>query len=164
MGICEIQTDKAVVSMEWDDDAILAKIMVPEGTAGISVNSLIALTVEPGEDWKDVQIPALQDSESVVAETKVDTSSEVDKKSGDNAQEEVSDTHVTPIPKTGPAVMNLCAKYGIDLTKLNPTGRWGLIKSDVLKYIKEQGLRPLKITSKPKLTKAEVVEQPKVVA
>jgi len=43
--ICEIQTDKAVVSMEWDDDAILAKIMVPEGTAGISVNSLIALTV-----------------------------------------------------------------------------------------------------------------------
>ena len=35
--ICEIQTDKAVVSMEWDDDAILAKIMVPEGTAGISV-------------------------------------------------------------------------------------------------------------------------------
>ena len=35
--ICEIQTDKAVVSMEWYDDAILAKIMVPEGTAGISV-------------------------------------------------------------------------------------------------------------------------------
>merc|ERR1719367_2676117 len=69
--ICEIQTDKAVVSMEWDDDAILAKIMVPEGTAGISVNSLIALTVEPGEDWKDVQIPApTQDSESVGAETK----------------------------------------------------------------------------------------------
>merc|ERR1719273_1215051 len=99
--ICEIQTDKAVVSMEWDDDAILAKIMVPEGTAGISVNSLIALTVEPGEDWKDVQIPASQDSETVVAETKVDTSSKVDKKSGDNAQEEVSDTHVTPIPKTG---------------------------------------------------------------
>jgi len=160
--ICEIQTDKAVVSMEWDDDAILAKIMVPEGTAGISVNSLIALTVEPGEDWKDVQIPAPQDSESVVAETKVDTITEVDKKSGDNAPEEVSDTHVTPIPKTGPAVMNLCAKYGIDPTKLNPTGRWGLIKSDVLKYIKEQGLTPLKITSKPK-AKAEVVEQPKVV-
>merc|ERR1719510_1455727 len=161
--ICEIQTDKAVVSMEWDDDAILAKIMVPEGTAGISVNSLIALTVEPGEDWKDVQIPAPQDSESVVAETKVDTITEVNKKSGDIAQEEVSDTHVTPIPKTGPAVMNLCAKYGIDPTKLNPTGRWGLIKSDVLKYIKEQGLTPLKITSKPTQTKAEPeVAPPKV--
>ena len=33
-----------------------------------------------------------------------------------------------------------------------------------MKYIKEQGLTPLKITSKPKLAKAEqVVEQPKVV-
>ena len=29
--------------------------------------------MEPGEDWKDVQIPALsQDSESVVAETKAE--------------------------------------------------------------------------------------------
>lgn len=35
--LCEIQTDKAVVSMEWDDDAILAKILMPEGTAGITV-------------------------------------------------------------------------------------------------------------------------------
>merc|ERR550532_3154286 len=159
--ICEIQTDKAVVSMEWDDDAILAKIMVPEGTAGISVNSLIALTVEPGEDWNDVQIPVpSQDSESVVAETKAEA---ITSPAGDAKQEEVSDTHVTPIPKTGPAVMNLCAKYGIDPTKLNPTGRWGLIKSDVLKYIKEQGLTPLKITSKPKAKAEEVVEQSKVV-
>lgn len=159
--ICEIQTDKAVVSMEWDDDAILAKIMVPEGTAGISVNSLIALTVEPGEDWNDVQIPApSQDSESVVAETKAEA---ITSPAGDAKQEEVSDTHVTPIPKTGPAVMNLCAKYGIDPTKLNPTGRWGLIKSDVLKYIKEQGLTPLKITSKPTQAKAEPeVAPPKI--
>ena len=35
--LCEIQTDKAVVSMEWDDEAILAKILKPEGTAGITV-------------------------------------------------------------------------------------------------------------------------------
>ena len=55
--LCEIQTDKAVVSMEWDDDAILAKILMPEGSAGVQVNSLIALTVNEGEDWKDVQIP-----------------------------------------------------------------------------------------------------------
>jgi pyruvate/2-oxoglutarate dehydrogenase complex dihydrolipoamide acyltransferase (E2) component len=55
--LCEIQTDKAVVSMEWDDDAVLAKILVPEGSAGINVNSLIALMVNEGEDWKDVQVP-----------------------------------------------------------------------------------------------------------
>ena len=41
--LCEIQTDKAVVSMEWDDEAILAKILMPEGTAGITVMILKAL-------------------------------------------------------------------------------------------------------------------------
>lgn len=40
--LCEIQTDKAVVSMEWDDDAVLAKILVPEGTASVQVCCLIS--------------------------------------------------------------------------------------------------------------------------
>merc|ERR1719357_2409962 len=33
--LCDIQTDKAVVSMECDEDGVVAKIMVPEGSAGI---------------------------------------------------------------------------------------------------------------------------------
>merc|ERR1719273_1464554 len=55
--LCEIQTDKAVVSMEWDDDAILAKILVKEGADGVQVNSMIALMVNEGEDWQNVQMP-----------------------------------------------------------------------------------------------------------
>ena len=55
--LCEIQTDKAVVSMEWDDDAILAKILVKEGSDGVQVNSMIALMVNEGEDWQSVQMP-----------------------------------------------------------------------------------------------------------
>ena len=35
--ICEIQTDKAVVAMEADDDAILAKILVNENEGGVKV-------------------------------------------------------------------------------------------------------------------------------
>ena len=35
--LCEIQTDKAVVSMEIDDDAVLAKILFPEGSSGVKV-------------------------------------------------------------------------------------------------------------------------------
>merc|ERR550539_1056501 len=56
--LCEIQTDKAVVAMEVDDDCVLAKILVPADKPGIQVGSLIALTVEEGEDWADVAIPA----------------------------------------------------------------------------------------------------------
>ena len=61
--LCEIQTDKAVVAMEIDDEAVLAKILVPEGESGIKINSLIALTVNLDQDWKDVTIPAQTSSE-----------------------------------------------------------------------------------------------------
>merc|ERR1719480_709303 len=54
--LCDIQTDKAVVSMEADDDGVVAKIIMEEG-AGAKVGTLIALMVGGGEDWKDVAIP-----------------------------------------------------------------------------------------------------------
>lgn len=81
-AIADIQTDKAVVTMEFDDEGIMAKIMVssqiiatdqfyvlrpnyeryvdqiPEGTKDIKVGTLIALTVEADEDWQTVEMPA----------------------------------------------------------------------------------------------------------
>merc|ERR1719186_1524950 len=62
--LCDIQTDKAVVSMECDDDGVVAKILIEEGVAGVQVGTLIALMVEEGQDWKDVAIPAQQSQES----------------------------------------------------------------------------------------------------
>ena len=46
--LCEIQTDKAVVAMEYDDEAVLAKIMVKEGDQAVAVGKLIALMVNEG--------------------------------------------------------------------------------------------------------------------
>ncbi|KAK2581107.1 hypothetical protein KPH14_007927 [Odynerus spinipes] len=56
-AIADIQTDKAVVAMEVEDDLVLAKILIPEGTTNIKVGTLIALTVNEGEDWKTVEMP-----------------------------------------------------------------------------------------------------------
>merc|ERR1719420_161104 len=56
--LCDIQTDKAVVSMEADEDGIVAKILMEEGAANVAVGTLIALMVEEGQDWIDVAIPA----------------------------------------------------------------------------------------------------------
>ncbi|XP_070154911.1 dihydrolipoyllysine-residue acetyltransferase component of pyruvate dehydrogenase complex [Polyergus mexicanus] len=55
-AIADIQTDKAVVTMEFDDEGVLAKIIIPEGTKDIKVGTLIALTVEADEDWKTVEM------------------------------------------------------------------------------------------------------------
>ena len=48
--IAEIETDKATMEVEAVDEGILAKIVVPAGTDGVKVNSLIAMLLEEGED------------------------------------------------------------------------------------------------------------------
>ncbi|MGE3479457.1 MAG: pyruvate dehydrogenase complex E1 component subunit beta [Dongiaceae bacterium] len=48
--IAEIETDKATMEVEATDEGKLAKILVPAGTEGVQVNSIIALLLEEGED------------------------------------------------------------------------------------------------------------------
>ncbi len=48
--IAEIETDKATMEVEAVDEGILAKILVPAGTADVPVNQLIALIAGDGED------------------------------------------------------------------------------------------------------------------
>jgi pyruvate dehydrogenase E2 component (dihydrolipoamide acetyltransferase) len=50
--IAEIETDKATMEYESIDDGVLAKIVVPEGTQDVSVNALIAVLAQEGEDPK----------------------------------------------------------------------------------------------------------------
>ncbi|NWU20116.1 ODPX protein, partial [Dyaphorophyia castanea] len=66
-ALCEIETDKAVVTMESSDDGILAKILVEEGSKNVRLGSLIGLLVEEGQDWKQVEIPADAGDPSSVA-------------------------------------------------------------------------------------------------
>lgn len=48
--LAEIETDKATMEMEAVDEGTLGRILVPEGTAGVAVNTPIALLLEEGED------------------------------------------------------------------------------------------------------------------
>jgi pyruvate dehydrogenase E2 component (dihydrolipoamide acetyltransferase) len=52
--IAEIETDKATMEVEAVDEGILAKIVVPEGTADVPVNELIGLIAAEGEDAQAV--------------------------------------------------------------------------------------------------------------
>ena len=56
--IAEIETDKATMEVEAVDEGVLAKILVPEGSADVPVNQLIALIAEEGEDVASVQAPS----------------------------------------------------------------------------------------------------------
>ena len=50
--IAEIETDKATMEVEAVDEGTIAKILVPEGTADVPVNDVIAIMAGDGEDVK----------------------------------------------------------------------------------------------------------------
>ena len=48
--LAEIETDKATMEFEAVDEGVIGQLFVEEGTAGIKVNSAIALLLDEGED------------------------------------------------------------------------------------------------------------------
>jgi pyruvate dehydrogenase E1 component beta subunit len=53
--IAEIETDKATMEVEAVDEGKLGKILIPEGTEGVAVNTPIAMLLEEGEDAGSVK-------------------------------------------------------------------------------------------------------------
>ncbi len=50
MIIAEIETDKATMEFEAVDEGVIGKLLIAEGTAGVKVNTPIALLLEDGDD------------------------------------------------------------------------------------------------------------------
>ncbi len=63
--IAEIETDKATMEVEAVDEGILGKILVPEGSEGVKVNSPIAILLEEGESAGDVNKSAADKGHSI---------------------------------------------------------------------------------------------------
>jgi len=146
--LCEIQTDKAVVSMEIDDDCVLAKILVPEGESNVKIGSLIALTVDEGEDWKDVQIPAQTAGASADSNPAAEAPAASAAPAAPAAGGGVEQTHVH-VPGVGPATNLLLALYGINPSNVEASGPKGLTKNDVMTHIEQNNLKPLELSAAP---------------
>ncbi len=58
--IAEIETDKATMEVEAVDEGILGKILIPEGTQDVAVNTPIAVILGEGEDASAASAPAPQ--------------------------------------------------------------------------------------------------------
>ena len=52
--IAEIETDKATMEVEATDEGTLGKILIPEGTADVAVNTPIATILADGESAADL--------------------------------------------------------------------------------------------------------------
>lgn len=69
--LCQIETDKAIVDYEMQDEAILAAIVLPEGTADVPVGGVLAYTVEDMETYEGLvasgALKALKDAPPVAS-------------------------------------------------------------------------------------------------
>ena len=66
--IAEIETDKATMEVEATDEGTLGKILIPEGTADVAVNTPIATILADGESAADLGKAAAAPAPSVQKE------------------------------------------------------------------------------------------------
>ena len=121
--LAEIETDKATMEFEAVDEGVIGKILVEAGTAGVLVNSPIALLLEDGEDSAEV-VTSSQTAPAPVAPEVLSTPAAT-----------------APAPKltqTGdrvfasPLARRIAADKGIDLATITGSGPRGrIVKADV---------------------------------
>ncbi|XP_032696936.1 pyruvate dehydrogenase protein X component, mitochondrial isoform X1 [Lontra canadensis] len=138
-ALCEIETDKAVVTLDASDDGILAKIVVEEGSKNIRLGSLIGLLVEEGEDWKHVEIPKDIGPPSPASKPSVPCPPPEPQISPPVEKEHTLEKLQF---RLSPAARNILEKHALDACQGTATGPWGIFtKEDALKLVqlKETG-------------------------
>lgn len=151
--ILEIETDKATMDVEAQDDGILFKIIRTEGSKGIKVGDRIAVTADAGDDVSSLEVPA----EEGAAQPKQEAKEEKPAPKQESKPKEPEQKNDAPVAtqqtgqegkKTGgasrefplyPSVETLLHQNGLSakdaesVTATGPAGR--LLKGDVLAYL-----------------------------
>ncbi|WP_455479815.1 pyruvate dehydrogenase complex dihydrolipoamide acetyltransferase [Bartonella sp. B23] len=138
--IAEIETDKATMEVEAVDEGMVAKIVVPAGTQGVKVNSLIVVLAEEGEDLAEAAKAAEETSSSFA------TKGSDDIKQTDSKTTQTS--HILSVQQSiqkdkkrvhlfaSPLARRLAAQAGLDLSLVSGSGPQGrIIKRDVEKVM-----------------------------
>jgi pyruvate dehydrogenase E1 component beta subunit len=75
--IAEIETDKATMEVEATDEGTLGKILIPEGTTDVAVNTPIATILADGESASDAEKASPPAKQEKAAKTAPDVAEEV---------------------------------------------------------------------------------------
>ena len=130
--IAEIETDKATMEVEAIEEGILARIVIPEGTENVAVNSVIAILLEEGEDAS-----VLDKLTTTINKTPKAPEIEV-KESRESKIPEKVVMEQAKIPTrifASPLAKNLAKIGNIDLANIQGSGPHGrIIKKDVESY------------------------------
>lgn len=135
--IAEIETDKAIMEFEAVDDGTLGKILVPEGSTGIRVNSPIALLLNDGEGLPD-DLEEFASPRSQIADLTQTADVQVSHLDTQSAQRQkgVASERIF----ASPLARRIAQEAGVDLGKVSGSGPGGrVIKRDV----EQESARPV---------------------
>ncbi|EXJ86371.1 hypothetical protein A1O3_03322 [Capronia epimyces CBS 606.96] len=154
--ILEIETDKASMDVEAQDDGVVAKIFAEDGSKAVKVGTRIAVLADPGDDISNLEIPP-DDSQPVQSEADNVKGGEDSKYESSGVEKEIKGTpqNKRPAedkPTTSPSGPGQNPKYPLypsvitlvhenhisdeEVAKIPATGPNGrLLKGDVLAYL-----------------------------
>ncbi len=122
--LAEIETDKATMEFEAVDEGVIGKLLVPEGSEGVKVNSPIAILLEDGESADDIAAAPVPAAPAAPARAE---------------QAAPAAPSTPPAQRTGtrifasPLARRIAADKGLDLASLTGSGPHGrIVKADVL--------------------------------
>jgi pyruvate dehydrogenase E2 component (dihydrolipoamide acetyltransferase) len=123
--IAEIETDKATMEFEAVDEGVMGKILIAEGTAGVKVNTPIAVLVEEGESADAAPAPAKAAAPAAPAPVAA-TAAPVAAAPAATPKAAGARVFASPLAR------RIAADKGIDLTQVQGSGPHGrIVKADV---------------------------------
>lgn len=142
--LLEIETDKATMDVEAQEDGILMKIMQGDGSKGVQVGTRIAVIAEEGDDISTLEIPADETPKTQKAESSApEPASAPEPEPTSTPSPPASAKSAGKIQKQTyplyPSVAHLLKINGLDasvadnIPATGPNGR--LLKGDVLAYL-----------------------------
>ncbi|KAL2554918.1 Dihydrolipoyllysine-residue acetyltransferase component 3 of pyruvate dehydrogenase complex [Forsythia ovata] len=146
--LCEVETDKATVEMECMEEGYLAKIVRGDGSSGIKVGEIIAITVEEEEDaakFKDYQ-PSTSDSapEPETSPAPSPPKEEIAEAPATSPEPKISIPSAPPSAGNrifaSPLARKLAEDHNVPLSDIKGTGPDGrIVKADIEGYLDSRG-------------------------
>ncbi|KAG9225910.1 hypothetical protein CCMSSC00406_0006468 [Pleurotus cornucopiae] len=134
--LLEVETDKATIDVEAQEDGIMGKILLPDGTKNVPVGKVIALLAEEGDDISNLEAPkeeAALSPPSPAPESKVPASPSPSSTSSSHGG------HISISGPLFPSVQRLLWEHASsipDASQITGTGIRGMLtKGDVLAFL-----------------------------